>query len=196
MPAENRDPSLNALKHGCTSRRRLLPNESEEEWKVLAQAWLEDYQPFNDNFRSLVLEAVDLDWDLRRKQRAYDDLLYALYSRCEDPTQWTEAEHKQLQLFTRYRTAAERSLQRTRAQLESIRRNRHLEEHRRQLLELARAKEQRLSEKPAAAAEKEGKPAAAASTAAAKRDEDDVTREYLDEVLALMDRRSLEESPQ
>jgi hypothetical protein len=153
------DPSNNALKHGCTSKKRILPGESEEEWKQLEQAWLDEYQPTNDNFLSLVRQAVGAEWNLNRNLRAYHDTLQSIYTRCDSPTEWTEEDHKSIERFTRYKTTAERSFQRARNLVENTRQNRLREAHRREQLELAWTKERRLSETRASKKTREPKQA-------------------------------------
>ncbi len=148
-------PNSNAIKHGCTSKTRILPGESEEEWNLLEQAWFDEYKPDNDNFLSLVRQAADAEWILNRNVRAYHDILHSIYTRQPEPQKWTEEDHHAIERFTRYKTTAERSFQRARNLVEQTRKNRQLEVHRREQLELAWAKERRLAEKRVAKSKRE-----------------------------------------
>ncbi len=159
IPEEKSDPSANAVKHGCTSKKLILPGESEEEWIQLEQDWFDEYKPDNANFLSLVRQAAEAEWILNRNLRAYQHTLHSIYSRSVEPENWSEEDHKKIERFTRYKTTAERSFQRARNQVEQTRKNRQLEAHRRQQLELAWAKERRLSEQRVAKSKREAKQA-------------------------------------
>jgi hypothetical protein len=63
--------SQNRLSHGCCSEALILPNEKEEDWLQLRQAWIDDYQPDNPTFLSLLVETARAEWFLRRKTLQY-----------------------------------------------------------------------------------------------------------------------------
>ncbi len=127
------DPSLNALKHGCTSKQKLMQGESEQEWNELRQAWLDDYKPDSSTMLSLVLQAFDAEWQLRRGVRRYDE---AEQTMPEHVWEWSDSDHKRLERFTRYRTTAERSFHRARNAVEQTRRNKEMQAHRNKQLDL------------------------------------------------------------
>ncbi len=134
------DPSLNALKHGCTSKQKLVHGESEQEWNELRQAWLDDYKPDSSTMLSLVLQAFDAEWQLRRGVRRYDE---AEQTMPEHVMEWSDSDHKRLERFTRYRTTAERSFHRARNAVEQTRRNKEMQAHRSKQLDLQIAREQK-----------------------------------------------------
>ena len=137
---EAKASNLNALKHGCTSNQKIIKGETEEEWNELRQAWLDDYQPDSSTMLSLVLQAFDAEWQLRRGVRRYDESEQTMPENVRD---WSDDDHKRLDRFTRYRTTAERSFYRARNAVEQTRRNKEMQVHRNKQLELAIEREAR-----------------------------------------------------
>ena len=132
--------SLNRLTHGCCSEALILPNEKEDDWLQLRQAWIDDYQPDNSTFLSLLVETARAEWFLRRKTREYQKLEQSLYQNYGDSIDWSEEDHRAIERFTRYLTTAERRFHRHRNAVEQTRKNREMEAHRRRSLDLQLAK--------------------------------------------------------
>src|SRR5690349_4882477 len=82
--------SQNSLTHGCCSETLILPNESEDDWNKLRQAWIDDYRPDNPTFLSLIVETARAEWFLRRKTRKYEKFEQSLYKNHGDSIQWSE----------------------------------------------------------------------------------------------------------
>jgi len=120
--------SLNATKHGCCAvDARLLPGESEKEFRNLERIWNESYIPKTDMQRHLVTECVNADWLLQRATRAYLDIEAQIYAKSANPLNWTDEDRRTLLLFLRYKTAHANTLNRCRKALEDFRRCRNAE---------------------------------------------------------------------
>jgi hypothetical protein len=141
--------SLNRLTHGCCSESLILPKESEDDWNKLRQAWIDDYQPHNSTFLSLLVETARAEWFLRRKTREYQKFEHSLYDKHRDSIDWSEEDHRAIERFTRYLTTAERRFHRHRNAVEQTRKNRELEAHRRRSLDLQLAQEEQPARKAA-----------------------------------------------
>jgi hypothetical protein len=136
--------SLNALVHGCCSKKLILPDERQEDFDRLLRTWLDDYQPENETFLRLVVYAAEQEWYLRRNTLRYNQIEQKL---SQDPLEWSEEDHKKLERFTRYRTTAERGFHRARNAVEQTRKNRLLEEQRRIKLDLVLRQEKEQEDK-------------------------------------------------
>ena len=119
--------SRNALQHGCTSKRLLLPGEDAGEWEKLQAQWLADYEPDKPTFREQVLRAAEGEWLLRRAVGRYNDAELQLYTEQPDALAWTEEQHKLMERFGRYRTTAQRWFHRERGAAEQLRKARFSE---------------------------------------------------------------------
>src|SRR5258708_1356748 len=105
----SKNQSLNAYKHGCTSKRLLLPDEDRPRWEALLEGMWEEYQPETPVDCRLVGEAARAIWNLERNNQRFDEYEQKLHGEQPDSTQWTTEQWHQLELRTRYRTTAERS---------------------------------------------------------------------------------------
>ena len=101
--------SQNSTKHGCCSKRLLLPDEDPEEFEALKAGWLQSYNTPDPVSLKLVLAAAEAQWQLTRAQNAFDKAQYAIYEEQPDCTLWTEEHHKLYAKFQRYQSAAERT---------------------------------------------------------------------------------------
>jgi len=119
--------SRNALTHGCTSKRLLLPGDDPAEWEALQAQWLADYEPDKPTFRDQVLRAAEADWLLRRAMDRYCAAEQKLCKDEPDFLEWTEEQHKILERFGRYRTTAQRWFHRERGAAEQLRKARFSE---------------------------------------------------------------------
>jgi len=115
-------------RHGCTSKRLLLPEEDAAQWEALLEDLIEEYGPETAADCQLVHEAARSVWVLNRNNLRYDEIEQTLYEEQRDSTLWTEEQWRRLELRTRYRTTAERSWMRAMRGLEHVRRNRVAEE--------------------------------------------------------------------
>ena len=98
--------SRNATKHGCCSTERMiLDTETVEGFKSLENAWLQVYQPMETAEIHLVHQLVEADWLLARSIRTLAEVEAELFAAEPNPLNWTEAQHKSLARFLRYRTA-------------------------------------------------------------------------------------------
>src|SRR5690348_7702443 len=114
--------SRNALTHGGTSEKLIVPGERQEDFDALLNNLLEEYSPETPDARNLVEDAALARWFLWRRQRAFNSVESALYAQQADPAEWPpEAFHK-LALLDRYKTAAERSLTRVLQNLNGLQR--------------------------------------------------------------------------
>jgi hypothetical protein len=115
---------MNATKHGCCAvDARLLPGESEKEYRNLERIWTEAYQPKNDSQRKLVTELVNADWLLQRATRTHLDIEAKLYAKSANPLDWTEEEQRTLGRFQRYKTAAANTVARCKKAVEDYRKH-------------------------------------------------------------------------
>ena len=118
--------SLNALKHGCCSKKFLVKDEFQEDFDRLRQGWLAAYEPDDDAAASLLEQVILNDWQLRRVQGQYQAMQEKLDE--IDPWEWTPEQEHKLNLMLRYKTASERSFYRSVAAIERFRKVR-VQEH-------------------------------------------------------------------
>ncbi len=142
--------SQNAIRHGCTSKQLLLPNEDAAEWEALRGAWMADYEPDSDTFQGLVERAAEADWMLRRATNRYNEAEQFLYDEKQSPLFWSAEQHRLLELFARYRTTAERSFHRARQAAEQVRKTRFAEELRLEVVDARREREAERTRAPIA----------------------------------------------
>jgi hypothetical protein len=114
--------SQNSTKHGCCSKRLLLPDEDPEEWEALKADWLQSYDTGDPVSLRLVMHAAEMQWQQNRAQNAFAAAQYAIYEAQPDCTQWKDDHHKLYSKFQRYLSAAERSFLRAFHEVERLRR--------------------------------------------------------------------------
>jgi hypothetical protein len=115
--------ALNATKHGCCALDvRLLPGESEKEYRNVDRIWNDAYKPKEDYQKKLVTELVHADWLLQRTTRAYLDMETRLYAKSMNPLDWSVEEQRALGRFLRYKTAHANTVARCRKALDEDRR--------------------------------------------------------------------------
>src|SRR5713226_7533281 len=76
--------SMNALRHGLTASRPLLPGESQESFDELLKEYMEEYEPDGPGERDLVHRMVVSKW---REQRAWTIETAAFRCQMEGPAQ-------------------------------------------------------------------------------------------------------------
>jgi hypothetical protein len=114
--------SQNSTKHGCCSKRLLLPEEDPEAWEALKTGWLQSYDTGDPVSLMLVLEAAQAQWQQIRAGNAFSAAQYAIYEEQPDCTLWTAEHHRLYSKFQRYLSAAERSFLRAFHEVERLRR--------------------------------------------------------------------------
>ncbi len=120
--------SQNSTKHGtCSTKFRLLENESKADYQALENLWFEGYNPQNAFETDLVRKAVEADWLARRADRHYADLEVTLFTAAPSLLDWVPDQHKLLALANRYRTANNNALVKARKAIEDYRKNRRAE---------------------------------------------------------------------
>ena len=148
--------SQNALKHGVRSKRLILPDETEDDYRLTREGWFAEFRP--DTFREerLVDLLAQADWFLQRAQRRMDEAEAAVVGEENtNPAGWTADQVRTVELMQRYKTTAERAFYRALNACEQTRkdterramRDFHLE---RQLIEQERKvaeQERKLAEK-------------------------------------------------
>lgn len=122
--------SQNALKHGCRSAKTVLAHEDPAEFEATLDAWVRAYAPKTEIALALVAQLTRAHWQLKRTQNQLDAIEFELPA---NPWDWTDAHHKQLALFTRYKTTAERSFLRYFKEIEAHHHRIHRDEDARRL---------------------------------------------------------------
>ncbi len=123
--------SMNALKHGLTSTKIILPGEDPAEFAALQSTLVAEHQPAGELETQLVHELAAALWRLQRVRRYEAKLLEnagAIFAG-ED----AEA-GKGFDRLLRYMTSAERQLDRVQRQLERAQKERHKQNHQDQQL--------------------------------------------------------------
>lgn len=102
-----RDPSDNAVKHGCCSKKiRFLKNEDPAEYDRTWVRWGERYNPADDAEFEMVRQLVDANWGMQRSARVFEEYEFELLNNHPDPATWTREQHNQLASLQRYATTA------------------------------------------------------------------------------------------
>ena len=114
--------SQNSTKHGCCSKRLLLPAENPAEWESLKAGWLQEYDTSTPFALQLVMEAAKAQWQQIRARNAFVEVQYAINEEQADIMLWTDEHHKLYSRFERYLGAAERSFLRAFHEIERFRR--------------------------------------------------------------------------
>lgn len=110
--------SRNAVKHGGRSQIKILPEESEEDYRRVQHGWTEEFGPEGYAEERLVENLIWNDWLLKRTQR----LVMAAENQA-GARGWAEEEFHQLELKLRYKTTAERSFYRAWEALRGLRKD-------------------------------------------------------------------------
>jgi hypothetical protein len=123
---------MNRLTHGLRSEKTVLPGEDPAEFEAILQGWFESYSPdAADSIAEYLLAETGLaHWQLKRARKRREDIEWNLPG---DAAQWTEADQKSFDKFTRYKTTAERTFFRWFKEVERHYNRLHREENARQL---------------------------------------------------------------
>ena len=103
---------LNSLKHGATSKQLFIPGEDPEAFLSMLQENFRYYKPVTEQQARLVEDATTAHWHLARVQRVLNENEFNHYSAKPDVIDWSNQDMDRLNKFDRYKTQAERSLQR------------------------------------------------------------------------------------
>jgi hypothetical protein len=131
--------SQNALRHGLTSTRVVLPGEDASVFDALRETLLRDYAPANDFERLLVEELAAASWRLQRARAVETAFLAKLAGDGQNPDQAIAAalleKPKEVDRLIRYINTYDRAFYRVHDKLLKVQRERRMEEHRRALEE-------------------------------------------------------------
>ncbi len=117
--------SLNALKHGLTSRRIVLPYENQEEYDALLKDLLDDSQPVGTLEFELVNDIAAAIWRLRRVRHRECDLAEVALG-----VKTSKQAREEFALMMRYTGAIERELHRAIIRLNQVQELRHKRDER------------------------------------------------------------------
>jgi hypothetical protein len=118
--------SLNALKHGLTSRRVVLPYENQAEYDALLKDLLDESQPVGTLEFELVNDIAAALWRLRRVRHREGDLAEVALG-----VKTSKQAREEFALMLRYTGAIERELHRAIIRLNQVQELRHKREERR-----------------------------------------------------------------
>jgi hypothetical protein len=114
--------SQNATKHGGRSDRLIVKGERQEDFDALRKKWFDEYVPENELEEDRMEDIVRCKWFLMRAER---NMMKAEARLAEmEPEEWSDADHKFLQLMMRYQTTRERSFHRAWRAFEQLRKDR------------------------------------------------------------------------
>ena len=103
---------LNSLKHGATSKQLFIPGEDPEAFMTMLQENFSYYKPVTEQQAALVEDATTAHWHLARVQRVHSENELNHYTAKPNVVDWNNQDMDRLNKFDRYKTQAERSLQR------------------------------------------------------------------------------------
>src|SRR5438309_1341536 len=101
--------SQNACQHNLTGGPALAPGESTEEYEQHIAAIIEEYEPYNDIAKYVVIKIAESMWRLDRCQRMEDELI------ASSPNPFMEEDEtlaRKLERLERYKQAIERTYHR------------------------------------------------------------------------------------
>jgi hypothetical protein len=136
-PSGKAASSQNALRHGLTSTRVVLPGEDAAAFDALRDGLLHDYAPANDFERLLVEELAAASWRLQRARAVETAFLAKLGEGADNPERAIAAalleKPKELDRLIRYINTYDRAFYRAHDKLQKVQRERKQEEHSRAL---------------------------------------------------------------
>ena len=114
---------LNGLKHGATSRLLFIPGEQPQAFYNLLAESFKTHQPGTTEDAAIVTDSVLARWYLWRRQRAQYKREFEVFTASGPEDSPTAAGVKELELFDRYCTSAERKLNRALTSLQRIKKS-------------------------------------------------------------------------
>ena len=101
------------MKHGVRSKRLILPDEAEDDYRLMREGWFNEFGPETFREERLVDLLVVADWFLQRAQRRMDEAEAAVVGEENtNPANWTAEQVRTVELMQRYKTTAERAFYR------------------------------------------------------------------------------------
>lgn len=101
-----KDPSDNAVKHGCRSRKmRFVAGEDPEDFTRMQQRWIERFEPSDDAELEIVNQLIFANWLQQRAAREFEDLQFQLSERYESALDWAPEHASRFALLLRYKTS-------------------------------------------------------------------------------------------
>jgi hypothetical protein len=117
---------MNAVKHGLSSRKPLIPGEDEAEFAQFTSEWVHQLRPFGPRERLAAEQAIMAAWRLRRVPQIEAGLL-ALQMRMDSermrpvhPFAMSSEAYQELSRLDRHQAALERTLDRSLKELERL----------------------------------------------------------------------------
>jgi len=124
-PEGKESASQNSTQHGCTARKHfILPSESHSEYQALEDSYFEEYMPLGPMDERFLLRVAELEWVRNRCDRHVQNKRTLFYDVAGDPTNWTDEQHKAIDLLEKYFTRADRAWRNAWRDLQSLRRDR------------------------------------------------------------------------
>ncbi len=114
---------LNGLKHGATSRELFIPGEQPQDFYNLLAESFETHTPSTTEDAAIVTDAVLARWHLWRRQRAHYKREFEIFEKEPQENSPQLAGLKELELFDRYCTTAERKLNRALVNLHRVKKS-------------------------------------------------------------------------
>jgi hypothetical protein len=112
---------MNNFRHGGASASLFIQGENPEDFFALLEDAFAQHQPVFDQEAAIVTDSVHARWILNRRQRAADQYEAGLYKLKPDPLNFIpKIELKEVDLFDRYVTTADRALTRALQKLQLI----------------------------------------------------------------------------
>ena len=114
---------LNGLKHGGTSRMLFIHGEEPQDFYNLLAESFETHKPSTIEHSALVTDSVLARWFLWRRQRAHAKREFEIFAAELNDNSASPSGLKELELYDRYCTAAERKLSRALANLDRVKKS-------------------------------------------------------------------------
>ena len=127
---------LNGLKHGGTSRTLFICGENPQDFYSLLNEQFKTHQPGTTEDAHLVTDLVLARWHLQRRQRVYNKRENELYNEASQEDSPSLQAVNELSNYERYRTQAERALQRAGKNVSILKKDKQNEEKWRAQLDL------------------------------------------------------------
>jgi len=118
--------SMNAVKHGLSSRKPLIPGEDEAEFAQFTSDWVNELRPFGPRERLAAEQAIMAAWRLRRVPQLEAGLLAAEIHvdsnrmKPVHPFAMGSSAYQELSRIDRHQAALERTLDRSIKELERL----------------------------------------------------------------------------
>lgn len=125
-PGGKEASSRNSTSHGCrAAKHRILPGESEPEYRQLHRRWFAEYGPTNELDIALLERIVNAEWRMLRCERQLAET--EAHIGLKPIHEWTDQDEKTMLRARRYHREAQRLYTASRRDLDSLRLTRHQE---------------------------------------------------------------------